>query len=78
MAFHTNYARNHANPKAGKCEIGFVTQDYCYHKPTVTLEVGLKRGPIHLCAKCAERVQKVLGSEAKFVGRYDYCPKTKG
>jgi hypothetical protein len=57
------HARIHRLPKPGECEIGLVSQDNCYRKATVSVEMGLKRGtPLRVCQRHADWIKRMRGN----------------
>jgi len=57
------HARIHRLPKPGECEIGLVSQDNCYRKATVDVEMGLKRGtPLRVCQRHADWIKRMKGN----------------
>lgn len=62
---HQNFrhARIRRRPKPGECEIGLVSQDNCYRKATVDVEMGLKRGtPLRVCQRHADWIKRMKGN----------------
>jgi len=56
-------SRIRRRPKPGECEIGLVSQDNCYRKATVDVEMGLKRGtPLHVCQRHADWIKRMKGN----------------
>jgi hypothetical protein len=57
------HARIHRLPKPGECEIGLISQDNCYRKATVDVEMGLKRGtPLRVCQRHADWIKRMKGN----------------